>query len=121
MIGSETCKKHIRQLLKEIAHNNKEKYGHILKYANIPSTRVFVGYVQEEGEDRKTGVYLDIIYGFIEGGSGDPIDIVKEDFFELHEDFEKKMKKKIDMMEEEFSKATKEEYETVRRLEDLLK
>ena len=121
MIGSETCKKHIKELLKEIAHNNKEKYGHILKYANIPSTRVFMGYVQEEGGGRKIGVYLDIIYGFIEDGPGAPIDIVKEDFFELHEDFEKKMKKKIDIMEEEFSKATEEEYETVKRLEDLLK
>lgn len=120
MIGSETCKKHIQQLLKDIAHENKEKYGHILKYADIPTTRVFLGYVKEDGEEVKIGVYFDIIYGFIEDASGAPVDIVNEDFFELYEDFEKKLKKKIDYMSEEFNKATKEEYETVKRLEDLL-
>ena len=121
MIGSETCKKHIRHLLKQIARNNKERYGHILKYADIPSTKIFLGYVKEDGEEVKVGVYFDIIYGFIEDASGADIDIANEDFFELYEDFEKKLKKKIDYMNEKFNEATKEEYETIKRLENLLK
>lgn len=119
MIGSKTCMKQIKDLLKNIADKNKEKYGHMLDYAEVQTTRVVLGFVKDEGEFSKTTVFFDVIYGFVEYGNGENLNIELFDFFELDENFEKRVGDRLRQIEKAYEKATVEEREIIKRLEEL--
>ena len=119
MIGSKTCMKQIKDLLKNIADKNKEKYGHMLDYAEVQTTRVVLGSVKDEGEFSKTTAFFDVIYGFVEYGDGENLNIELFDFFELDENFEQRVGDRLSQIEKAYNKATVEEREIIKRLEEL--
>lgn len=119
MIGSKTCMKQVKDLLKNIADKNKEKYGHMLDYAEVQTTRVVLGSVKDDAEFSKTTVFFDVIYGFIEYGNEESLNIENFDFFELDKNFEKRVGDRLRQIEKAYEKATIEEREIIKRLEEL--
>lgn len=119
MIGSKSCMRQVKDLLKNIAYKNKEKYGHMLDYAEVQTTSVVLGSVKDEGEFSKTTVFFDVIYGFIEYGDRDSLNLEHVDFFELDKNFEKRVGDRLRQIEKAYEKATVEEREIIKRLEEL--
>lgn len=120
MIGNKDILKEIQEKLKEIAHLNKQEYGHILDMTDISSTNIILGAVKYDPDERaKTTVRFDIIFGGIYIANNSKINLHNY-YFELSNSFEKDMNEKIKEMEEALDEVTFIEKATIRRLDEII-
>lgn len=120
MIGNTNTLKEIQGKLKEIAHLNKQQYGHILDMTDISSTNIVLGTLKyNPDEEVRRVARFDIIFGDIYDADNSKIDLHNY-YFELSNNFEKDMAKKIKEMEEALMKVTFIEKATIRRLDEII-
>lgn len=120
MIGNKEVLKDIQEKLKEIAHLNKQKYGHILDITDIASTNIILGTLKYNPDERvRRTARFDIIFGDIYEADNEKIDLHNY-YFELSNNFEKDMKEKIKEMEKALDEVTFIEKATIRRLDEII-
>ena len=120
MIGNVEILKDIQKKLKEIAHLNKQEYGHILDMTDIASTNILLGTLKYNPDEqvRRTARF-DIIFGDIYDADNSRIDLHNY-YFELSNRFEKDMEEKIKELEKALDEVTFIEKATIRRLDQIL-
>lgn len=120
MIGSTNAKARITELLQEIAHNNKQNYGHILDMTDCGSTIITLGCGKEDYDDNEWyRLSFDVIWGDIIDVDGSCFDHIPYDYFELSSEFEKNMNNMLNSLTKALDNTTEEEKQTIERLEAL--
>lgn len=121
MIGNNKVLNEIEEKLKEIAELNRKRYGHIIDLTDIPSihTEINLGWIKYDNDEGLRRITFDFISGYIYDCDNDKIHL-KNLFFEMGQDFEKKMKNKINIIKEMEKDSIFLEKSTKKRLDQII-
>lgn len=120
MIGSRIIIEEIENKLRQIAHQNKEHFGHIVELTDDNDAYVVLGWGKDDGSNSKSRIRFNVIFGWIEDICGNDINLTNYDFFELSPSFIDDMTETLDHLQYALNESTKEEMEILNILNSWL-